>query len=556
MEVLHKKPRHRIGTWIIAVMACLLTVFTPAPGKADQPVVKNVIVLMADGCGINHTTIARWYKGASLAIDNAACGLVRTYSADSIITDSAPAATAFATGHKTDDKFIGVLPNRTIIPGVKPTAEDRRFKPVATVLEGAKYIGKATGLVVTSNVQHASPAGYSAHWPDRSNFHEIAVQQVHQNIDVVFGGGARYLLPKEKGGSREDEEDLLDILKSRGYAIVYTREAMIACRENKVWGLFAQDAMSYEADRPLVAPTEPSLAEMTSKAIEILSRKEKGFFLFVEGSKIDWASHANDPVGVISDLLAFDDAARIALEFAKKDGNTLVLIFSDHDNGGLSIGSTQSDKTYASTSYEALVTPLKRARLTGEGVEKMLRGDRSETAIRQMVEQYYAISDLSDEDVNKIKETRKGHMNSALGPILSARSVIGWTTHGHNGADVPLYAFGPGRPSGVIDNTELASIMAAAMGFDLNRMDARLFVEARSLLKDIGAEIRIDQHRMGHPVLMVEKEGKTASMPLGRNILKTDQAVFELKSLFIFAPGTDRAYIPAQTIDLLKAAGF
>ena len=556
MEILRKKQRYGAILRAFAIMVCVLTVFAPLPGRADQPVVKNVIVLMADGCGANHTTIARWYKGAPLAIDKSACGLIRTFSADSIITDSAPAATAFATGYKTDDKFIGILPDRTTIPGVKPNTEDRRFKPVATVLEGAKYVGKATGLVVTSNIQHASPAGYSAHWPDRSNFHEIAVQQVHQNIDVVFGGGTRYLLPKEKGGSREDGEDLFEVLKSKGYAIVYTRDTMITCRDNKVWGLFAQDAMAYEVDRPLVAPTEPSLAEMTGKAIEILSRKEEGFFLFVEGSKVDWASHANDPMGVISDILAFDDAARIALDFARKDGNTLVLIFSDHDTGGLSIGSKQSDKTYSSTPYEALVAPLKRARLTGEGVEKMLRGNRSEAAIRQMVEQYYGIDDLSDEDVNRIREAPKGFMNYALGPMLSTRSVIGWTTHGHNGADVPLYAFGPGRPTGVIDNSDLATISATAMGFDLNRVDEKLFVEARSILKDIGAEIRIDQSHAGHPILIVEKEGKTASMPLGRNILKTNQAVFELKSLFIFAPVTDKAYIPAQTVDLLKASGF
>lgn len=130
--------------------------------------VKNVIVLVPDGCSATHITTARWYKGEPLALDEMISGGVRAYGADSIITDSAPAATAFATGWKTSDKFIGVLPDSITIPSVSKISDELKMKPVATVLEGAKLNGKAVGLIATSNIQHATPAAYSAHWPDRN----------------------------------------------------------------------------------------------------------------------------------------------------------------------------------------------------------------------------------------------------------------------------------------------------------------------------------------------------------------------------------------------------
>ncbi|MBF0211621.1 MAG: alkaline phosphatase, partial [Desulfamplus sp.] len=134
---------------------------------ADGPY-KNVIVIMTDGTSSAHTTLTRWYKG-SMALDEMNVGSVRTYGSNSIITDSAPAATAFATGHKSEDKFVGVLPSKSNIPGAEEIAEELKYKPVATVLEGARLTGRATGLVATSNIQHASPAAYSSHWHARSN---------------------------------------------------------------------------------------------------------------------------------------------------------------------------------------------------------------------------------------------------------------------------------------------------------------------------------------------------------------------------------------------------
>ena len=150
----------------------------------------------------------------------------------------------------------------------------------------------------------------------KTYYNEIAEQMVYQNLDVVFGGGKKYLLPESEDGTRVDGENLVDVLKEKGYDFIETRDELIAQKKSKVWGMFASNDMSYEMDRETLHPEQPSLAEMTAKAIELLSQNKKGFFLFVEGSKIDWASHANDPIGVISDMLAYDDAVRVTLEFA------------------------------------------------------------------------------------------------------------------------------------------------------------------------------------------------------------------------------------------------
>ena len=285
-------------------------VLIPSPSIAEPARAKNVIFLLTDGTGPEAWPLARWVKGTPLAVDEILTGAVRTYGADSAITDSAPGATAFATGFKGTDKGISVAPWRITIDAAKADPANK-YIPLATLIEGARLTGRATGVVATSNVQHATPAAFSSHWHDRNNYNEIAEQQVYQGMDVVLSGGAQYFLPKETaGGKREDKENLVDVIKAKGYSYVTDRYSMSSVHSGKIWGAFAPDAMAYDVDRADLARLEPSLDEMTSKAIELLSSspngKKSGFFLFVEGSKTDWAAHANDPAGVVSELLAFD----------------------------------------------------------------------------------------------------------------------------------------------------------------------------------------------------------------------------------------------------------
>lgn len=544
----------KFAVWLVA--ACFVMAILPGMAMAAQAPVKNVIVLMTDGTGSTHITATRWFKGAPLALDEILTGGVRTYGAESIITDSAPAATAFATGYKTSDKFVGILPDKVTTPGVAELPDTLKTKPVPSVLEGAKLVGKATGLVATSNIQHASPAAFSAHWPDRNNYNEIAEQQVYLGIDVVLSGGKSYLLPKAQGGQRVDGENLIDVLKARGYGFVENKQDMLQFKGKKLWGMFAGADMAYDIDRKQLAPQEPSLAEMTKKAIELLSQNKNGFFLFVEGSKVDWASHANDPVGVISDLMAYDEAVRVALDFAKKDGNTLVMAFADHSNGGMAIGSKASDETYSKTSVERLVIPLKKAVLTGEGVEAVLAGNLEPGNIRQVMDEYYGINDLTNEEIQSIQKAKRGNLNYVVGPMISKRSIVGWTTTGHTGEDVFFYSFGPNHPSGLIENTDIAHSAATAMGFALKQVDNKLFVEAGEAFKSIGAEIILDAADPENKVLVVKKGNKQAELPLSKNIIKINGKIYEMNGITVMAPKTGKVYIPLQAVELAKAAGM
>jgi alkaline phosphatase len=550
------------------ILALLILAALVLAGCATAPVTqtqklavggaKNVIFLLTDGTGPEAWPLARWVKGAPLAVDAILTGAVRTYGADSIITDSAPGATAYATGHKGTDKGISVGAWNTTIMAVMPEP-DLKYVPLATLLEGARLTGRAVGLVATSNVQHATPAAFSSHWHDRNAYNELGEQQVYQGMEVVLSGGLQYLLPKEaKGGKREDKENLVDVLKGRGYGFITTRDELQALKSGKVWGAFAPDAMAYDMDRAKTAPQEPSLAEMTAKAIELLAGSEKakgkGFFLFVEGSKVDWAAHANDPVGLVGDLLAFDGAVDAALEFARKDGNTLVVVVADHGTGGLSIG-TSADKNYSQTDDDFVLVPMRRARVTGEGVEKLLAGDSSEQAVKDVLAREWGIKDLSAAELKAIQDciTGKKQLQSVVGPMISVRARLGWTSGGHTGADVFLFSYGPGRPTGLWENTDVGRTMAAAMGFDFESLNQRLFVEAVAGFAAAGLEARLDKSDPANLVLVVSKGGAEAKLPLAKNLLLLNGKTVELEGVVTYAEKLDKVFVPRQAIELAAA---
>jgi alkaline phosphatase len=518
----------------------------------------NVILLLTDGTGPEAWPLARWVKGEPLAVDAILTGAVRTYGADSIITDSAPGATAYATGYKGTDKGISVGAWNVTIDAARPDVAPR-YVPLATVLEGAKVSGRAVGLVATSNVQHATPAAFSSHWHDRSNYNELGEQQVYQGMDVVLSGGRQYLLPREmKDGKRDDKENLIEVLKARGYSFVTTRDELLASRSGPVWGAFALDAMEYDIDRDELAPQQPSLAEMTDKAIELLSAgpkgRTRGFFLFVEGSKVDWAAHADDPSGLVSDLLAFDRAVKVSLDFAKKHGNTLVLVVADHGTGGVSIG-TASHKDYSATDDDSLVVPLRKLKMTAEGIQKLLAGDSSEQAIRKAFAEQWGMTELAADDV-KALQTAIAANKPLMGPagaMLSKQARIGWTTPGHTGADVFLFAYGPNRPSGLWQNTGLGRLMAREMGFDFEGLNRRLFVEAEGAFAAAGLDAALDRTDPANPVLVVRKGDAKAELPLSKNLLIMNGKTIELEGIVVLAEKLGKVYLPRQGVDLVVA---
>lgn len=295
---------------------------------AAAPAPKNVIMMIGDGMGIGAITAARCCGPGvcgKLAMDTMpVTGIVTTHPVHGLVTDSAAAATALATGVKTNNGSVSIDPDG---------------KRLRTILEVARELGKRTGVVSTKFITDATPAAFVAHVPDRKLRNEIAGQMIASRIDVILGGGKRYFIPKSvEGGAREDSRDLLADARKRGYDVFDSAQAMAASASERIIGLFASDSMKTE--RP-----EPTLAEMTSKAISTLAGGSNGFFLMSEGAKIDTEAHDNKADGVVKETLAFDEAVHAALDFAAKDGNTLVIVTADHDTGTLAVYDPENDRS-------------------------------------------------------------------------------------------------------------------------------------------------------------------------------------------------------------------
>ncbi|MDQ1281281.1 MAG: alkaline phosphatase [Thermoproteota archaeon] len=549
--------------------------------------VKNVIVLVPDGCSQSIETIARWYKGTSLYVDQIVTGTVETWMANSVITDSAPASTAFATGHKSTDKFISVGPRTSdLLTDFMPTAEP--YVPLATILEAANLEGKATGLVATSTISHATPAGYAAHTYSRADEADITEQMVYNDVDVVFGGGAQNLFPKDMSfttsfgakfvGARADGENLYEALISRGYQFVDSKDTMTALDKGKVWGLFSNSSMQPDIDRAFFAPAEPSLAEMTSKALELLSQDKDGFFIMIEGSQVDWADHANDPIYDVTDFLAFDEAVGVALNFAKEDGKTLVMAFPDHNCGGLSLGNYYQNKNsighdYVATTIEDVITPLQKMEISSTGLVKLIGTPVTDANIKTIVNDYWNIA-LTDDDVTAINallvdtpERPKVSLEYAISEIVCKKyTVFGWTTHGHTGDDVPLWAWGPkdSTPVGHYDNTDLAKIAAKALDVSLSKTNEKLYVNVEDAFP---SQWTIDKTDPLNMVLEITVDGKTATLPISKDVMTITKnnghvRTFMLEGITVYAPTRsfppiqspilDRVYISEQVVRILK----
>jgi alkaline phosphatase len=292
-----------------------------------------IILFIGDGMGEAHRTAARWSavgQSGALTMDRMPfVGWSRTASADNPITDSAAGGTAIATGVKTNNGKIG---------------QDPDGNPLTTILERAQAKGMAVGLVTTVQMAHATPASFAAHVPDRNKMAEIASQMVlTTEVDVLLGGGEDEFLPTTATGcypeAGEGSDDLIAEATAAGYTYVCDATAFAAVdptSTTRLLGLFADEEMP--------RPFSPSLAEMTQKAIDILSQDPDGFFLMVEGGQIDWASHSNNAGYVISDTVGLDEAIAVAQAYASTISNTLVIVTADHETGGMSANLMSGDE--------------------------------------------------------------------------------------------------------------------------------------------------------------------------------------------------------------------
>jgi len=561
---------------IIAIGAVFTVALVPVDEDADacKWKVDNVIVMVPDGCSQSIQTLARWYKGEPLAIDSMAAGTVETSMFGSIITDSAPAATAFATGHKSSDKFIGVAPDPatgTLSIYDAEDYEDDAYMPLATILEGAKLEGMATGLVATSTITHATPAAFGAHIHNRGMESSIMGHLVYNDIDVVMGGGGSYV-----NSARSD------VLDDRGYEQIDTRTDLMALDEDteKVWGMFASGAMQPDQDRQWMSGNdEPSLAEMTERAIEFLSNDKDGFFLVVEGSQVDWAGHANDPFYMVTDFIAFDDAVKVALDFAKKDKHTQVIAFPDHNTGGMSLGNYRSDSSYTKMSIEMMVDPVEAMKCTYNVLVNELNalnddGTCTYDEVRAEFDYWWGVKP-TDAQINEMGITVSSNVISGVDGYKISEvfcrifTYIGWSTHGHVGDDVPLWVYGPKDIYGHVDNTELAEICADLMGFELKSVQKRLFNEVTDdNLEDWGIDYDswgtenadATKDNIDDGDLVVYLDDYTIVMPLDKDILEVYKSNGDLKRTFdmkgltvhVYKPTGDKVFISLYAILIME----
>jgi len=278
---------------------------------------KNIILLIGDGMGLNYVSADVLKSSNSPFKKFSTVGLAITKSIDDLITDSAAAATAIATGYRTKNRYLSV---------------DTSYNKLYTIFELAEKLGLSTGVVVTDEVVGATPAAFVTHHYSRSEKREIAKQFLDIDLDVVIGGGAKYFLLEDSHHLDESELNLVDKLKSYGYNFYNDFEGLSKSnRSDKVFALIADGGL------PKADKRDYSLGELTSIALKHLATNDKGFLLLIEGSQIDWAGHDNDSDYLLSEMNDFSSALKVVLQFAEKEGNTLVVVTSDHETGGMAI---------------------------------------------------------------------------------------------------------------------------------------------------------------------------------------------------------------------------
>ena len=302
----------RIKTFLLFCLTAILLA-TPVYGEKA----KNIIFLIGDGMGLNQMYAGMTRNGNFLNLEQSQyVGLTKTYSANSFITDSGAGGTALASGVKTNNGMIGMTPDSVA---------------VKSILHIANENGKATGIVVVCSVTHATPAAFVAHQPNRNMDKEIAADYLKTDIDVFVGGGRKFF---ENG---IDNRNLINELRKKNYQICNDLSELQNAKSGKIAALLYDEHPGKAAER------NDMLAIATQKTLDILSQNENGFFLMIEGSQIDWAAHNNDTEYLIGEMLDFDNTVGIAIDFAKKHGNTLVVIVADHETGGMSVADGNFD---------------------------------------------------------------------------------------------------------------------------------------------------------------------------------------------------------------------
>ena len=457
---------------------------------------RNLIFMVSDGMGPTSLSLTRSFRQHTsglpiddvLILDKHLIGSSRTRSTSSLITDSAAGATAFSCGLKSYNGAISVLPDH---------------KPCGTVLEAAKKAGYMTGLVVTTRITDATPACFASH-ANRREYEDLIAEQLighhplGQTVDLLVGGGRCHFLPNTtKGSCRADDKDVVAMAKKQGYSYIDSREDFDNLDRGKggvklpMLALLASTDVPYEIDRVHVADVYPSQAEMASFALNALSAATKdsdqGFFIMIEGSRIDHAGHANDPAAQVHEVLAHDKAFSSVLDFLDQDSVEGVLVStSDHETGGLATA-RQLHKTYphyrwfpgvlAEATHSAEYLAHEWAKWNAEHPTAS-RSEKKAHLVSDPLHDGLGIQDATEEEIDAVIDAVPIWPPSYLfADMISRRAQIGWSTHGHSAADVNIYASHPDHAPQLVgnhENIEVGEFLANYLDLNLESVTQEL----------------------------------------------------------------------------------
>ena len=485
--------------------------------------------------------------GDRLHIDPFFTGTVTTHSSNAPIGDSAPTGSAYATGVLQKTSNVAIYPEADPENDLYPVDAARTYQPAATLLEAAKLLkNKAIGLVVTCEFPHATPADFSSHYHTRSAYKFIAPQMAYQNMDVMFGGGNSILT-----------EDIKRHFKNNGTLLIQDdKNALLNYTgDEKVWALFGERALPYSIDRN--PDKVPSLAEMTAKALDLLSKKEAGFFLMVEGSQVDWAAHANDAVGIITEYLDFDDAVGEVMKFAEKDGNTAVVIMADHGNSGFTIGSKDCPG-YDKLSIQQLFEAVSNYKLSANGIEAILINTKPEN-IKAEFKKYTGI-DITEEELQTLLSSKNykesdytqvgtsNNMAHNIVNIMNSRTCFGFTTGGHTGEETLLASYHPQGDilRGNVRNVQVNKYLQKALGLDrsLQELSDEIFVKHTDVFA--GQKYSVNREVPEFPVLTVKKGRNTLEIKAFSSVGKLNGKPFDIGSVVVYMDKNDTFYLPKE----------
>lgn len=418
--------------------------------NAGEGRARNIIFMVSDGMGMSALTLAHTYLQRVEQRDSqwmrlyrehpVVRGLCDTASANSLVTDSSAAASCWGIGERINNGAVNIT-----VDGRKPL----------TILQKMKAAKKRTGLVTTATATHATPAGFVATIAQRSRQTEIAPQYLEREVDVVLGGGMDYFA-----------DALLADYRKAGYAIVADRAALLSYQGGApLLGLFSKSHMPFEVDRlndPLLATATPTLAEMTSAALLNLQASPDGFFLMVEGGRVDHGAHGNDAAATIREQVAFDAAITTVLAFIEKNPDTLLIITADHATGGIQLNGMGSEDFGGKLPAYSESTPafmrMTRFKMSlevmGRQVKALGAKGFAEFAVRQTG------LDFKTADLAAIKDVK------SLLEVLPKYIGIGWTSHNHTSEMVEFCAYGPGAAlfPAHLRNDEVHALVLRAAG--------------------------------------------------------------------------------------------